>query len=127
MRTSYQVGRPWLLEGKMFVGLTASPMRNNVVAKMVLALAEPEPLTVANFTTKSLMPLMSERALPSAQIGVVVHQTSARRLRFDVHELLHVPGPGRTELGTQPAVLAHVLVVGHDGAGCEVAGELEFL
>src|SRR5215813_3631948 len=127
MRTSYQVGRPWMLEGKMFFGLTASPMRNNVLAKMVLALAEPEPLTVANFTTKSLMPLMSEPALPSAQIGVVVHQTSARRLRFDVHELLHVPGPGRTALGTQPAVQAHVLVLGHDATGLEGAGDVEVL
>ena len=57
-RTSYQVGRPWMLEGKMFFGLTGMPMRNSVLAKMPLALAEPEPLTVANFTTKSLMPLI---------------------------------------------------------------------
>jgi hypothetical protein len=72
---------------------------------MVLALAEPEPLTVANFTTKSLIPLIYELAsflggvrpptaaidpglsaapwgltpsLPSssAQIGIVMRQTS---------------------------------------------------
>src|SRR5262245_9392030 len=48
-----------MLEGKMFFGLTGIPMRNSVLAKMPLALAEPEPLTVANFTTKSLMPLIS--------------------------------------------------------------------
>ena len=88
----------------MFFGLTGMPMRNSVLAKMVLARAEPEPLTVANFTTKSLMPLIYEFAsfggvrplrlgsgpmgsdpispgvhpdLPhSAQIGIVMRQTS---------------------------------------------------
>jgi len=48
-----------MLEGKMFLGATGMPMRNSVLAKMPLAEAEPEPFTVANFTTKSLMPLMS--------------------------------------------------------------------
>ena len=46
----------------MFFGLTGMPMRNSVLAKMPLALAEPEPLTVANFTTKSLIPLIYEFA-----------------------------------------------------------------
>src|SRR5262245_19648209 len=47
-----------MLDGKMFFGLTGMPMRNRVLAKMPLALAEPDPFTVANFTTKSLMPLI---------------------------------------------------------------------
>ena len=51
----------------MFFGLTGMPMRNSVLAKMVLAEADPEPFTVANFTTKSLMPLISE--LASLQMG----------------------------------------------------------
>jgi hypothetical protein len=51
-----------MLDGKMFFGLTGMPMRNSVLAKMPLALAEPEPFTVANFTTKSLTPLMSGKA-----------------------------------------------------------------
>ena len=49
-----------MLEGKMFFGLTGMPNRNRVLAKMLLALAEPEPFTVANFATKSLMPLMGD-------------------------------------------------------------------
>src|ERR1700716_1155272 len=53
-RTSYHVGRPWMLDGKMLRGLTGTPMRRIAFAKSVLAEAEPEPLTLANLTTKSL-------------------------------------------------------------------------
>src|SRR6266850_8124483 len=53
-RTSYQVGRPWMLEGKMLRGLTGTPMRRMARANSSLAEADPEPLTFANLTTKSL-------------------------------------------------------------------------
>ena len=53
MRTSYQVGRPWMLEGKMLRADTGTPMRRTERANSSLALAEPEPLTLANRTTKS--------------------------------------------------------------------------
>src|SRR3984885_6390897 len=53
-RTSYQVGRPWMLEGKMLRGLTGTPWRMMALANSSLAEAEPEPLTLANLTTKSL-------------------------------------------------------------------------
>ncbi len=53
-RTSYQVGRPWILEGKMLRVATGTPMRRIDLANMPLALAEPEPFTLANLTTKSL-------------------------------------------------------------------------
>ena len=68
----------------MFFGLTGMPIRNSVLAKMVLAEADPEPLTVANFATKSLIPLIYRLAslwmgsdpilppVPSAQIGIVM-------------------------------------------------------
>src|SRR5215471_18633112 len=52
--TSYHVGRPWMLDGKMLRGLIGTPMRMMDFAKSVLADAEPEPLTFANLTTKSL-------------------------------------------------------------------------
>ena len=52
-RTSYQVGRPWMLDGKMLRGATGTPMRSTERANSSLALAEPEPLTLANRTTKS--------------------------------------------------------------------------
>ena len=68
MRTSYQVGRPWMLDGKMLRGETGTPMRSTERANSSLALAEPEPLTLANRTTKSFTLL----------IGVLLrHRSSA--------------------------------------------------
>ena len=43
-----------MFDGKMLRGLTGMPMRKIAFANMLLALAEPEPFTLANFTTKSL-------------------------------------------------------------------------
>src|SRR5262245_38260909 len=54
-RTSYQVGRPWMLDGKMLRAPTGTPMRRMALANRPLALAEPEPFTLANLTTKSLV------------------------------------------------------------------------
>src|SRR5690349_21510686 len=53
-RTSYQVGRPWMLDGKMLRADTGTPMRMMDFAKRPLAEAEPDPFTLANLTTKSL-------------------------------------------------------------------------
>src|SRR5262245_30203098 len=103
-----------MFDGKMFFGLTGMPMRNTVLANIVFALADPEPFTVANLQTKSLTPLMFNTLRVSGDIGIVVGEARLRRLRLRKEELLHVPGAGRTSLGTQPAVEAHVLVLGHD-------------
>jgi hypothetical protein len=54
-RISYQVGMPWMLEGKMLRGATGTPMRMMARANSSLAEAEPEPLTLANLMTKSLL------------------------------------------------------------------------
>src|SRR5947207_3552931 len=54
IRTSYQVGSPWMFDGKIFRELAGTPIRNTDLANSALALAEPEPLTLANLTTKSL-------------------------------------------------------------------------
>jgi hypothetical protein len=43
-----------MLDGKMLRGLTGTPMRRIAFAKSAFADAEPEPLTFANLTTKSL-------------------------------------------------------------------------
>src|SRR5262249_44328147 len=54
-RTSYQVGKPWMFEGKMLRELAGMPIRRIDLANSELALAEPDPFTLANLTTKSLM------------------------------------------------------------------------
>src|SRR5438552_565357 len=54
IRTSYQVGSPWILDGKMLRELAGIPIRRIDLANRELALAEPDPLTLANLTTKSL-------------------------------------------------------------------------
>src|SRR5213596_3680656 len=53
-RTSYQVGRPWMLEGKMLRGETGTPILRIAFANSSFAEAEPEPFTLANLTTKAL-------------------------------------------------------------------------
>src|SRR5687767_4198552 len=66
-RTSYHVGRPWMFDGKMLRGETGMPMRRKLFAKSSFADAEPEPLTLANLTTKSLTATM--RAVVSVFVG----------------------------------------------------------
>jgi len=41
--------------------------------------------------------------------------------------LLHVPGAGRAALGAQPAMQAHIFVLGHDAAGLEAVADIEVL
>jgi hypothetical protein len=43
-----------MFEGKMLRELAGIPIRSTDLANSALALAEPEPLTLANLTTKSL-------------------------------------------------------------------------
>ena len=71
-RTSYQVGRPWMFEGKMLRGDTGTPMRRMARANSSLALAEPEPLTLAKRTTKSFTLLIGFVA------GMLVPRESCR-------------------------------------------------
>src|SRR5215471_20151338 len=54
IRTSNQVGKPWMLDGKILRELAGIPMRRIDLANSALALAEPDPFTLANLTTKSL-------------------------------------------------------------------------
>ena len=47
-----------MFDGKMLRGLTGTPRRMIDLANSVFADAEPEPLTLANLTTKSLIASM---------------------------------------------------------------------
>ena len=55
-----------MLLGKMLRGLTGTPMRMTALANSSLAEAEPEPLTLANLMTKSLMASMRFMRSPVA-------------------------------------------------------------
>ena len=67
---------PWMLEGKMLRGATGTPMRTMMaLANSSLAEAEPEPLTLANLMTKSLLRCLHAAAagcssLPTSGAGV---------------------------------------------------------
>lgn len=47
-----------MFDGKMFLGLAATPIRSTDRANKAFAEAEPEPFTFANLTTKSLTAAM---------------------------------------------------------------------
>src|SRR5262245_66137922 len=109
-RTSYQVGSPWMFDGKILRGLTGTPMRRIAFANSSFALADPEPFTFANLTTKALTDSM--RFTMSRRLLVI---RPARRPRVGQveQELLHVPGARRAALGAQAAMEADVLVLHH--------------
>src|SRR5271163_665134 len=69
-----------MFEGKMLRELAGIPMRRIDLANNVLALAEPDPLTLANLTTKSLT--LSRRGAPSAPTPVVNCNMRAPRVRY---------------------------------------------
>src|SRR5690242_16360566 len=54
-RISYHVGSPWMFDGKTFFPDTGIPIRKIDCINSPLALAEPEPLTVAILKAKSLV------------------------------------------------------------------------
>src|SRR5437762_3177763 len=125
-RTSYQVGRPWMFEGKMLRGLTGTPILRIDFAKSSFAEAEPEPFTLANLTTKALTDWMAFVMAISGRL--LLRRTAAvAGVRQIEQELLHVPGARGAALGAQPAVQAHVLVLRHDLAGLERARDVEVL
>src|SRR2546426_1046211 len=109
-RTSYQVGRPWMFEGKMLRGETGTPMRRMAFAKSSFAEAEPEPFTLANLTTKALTDSM-RFVMRISRRFLLGRSAAVPRVGQIQEEFLHVPGAGRAALGAQAAVQAHVLVL----------------
>src|SRR4051812_26738451 len=104
-----------MFDGKMLRGATGTPMRRIERAKSSLAEAEPEPLTLANLTTKSLVDVIC--FIPSSGGFTLRLVTAARTgMRHLQQKLLHVPGARRAAFGAQAAVQAHVFVLGHDAA-----------
>src|SRR5258705_95532 len=105
-RTSYHVGRPWMLDGKMLRGLTGTPMRRIALAKSALAEADPEPFTLANLTTKSLT---AERAFGrdcDASALAAGERTALAQVLVGMGDDLPDPARG---LGAAPGEVAHLL------------------
>src|SRR5262245_11705439 len=102
-----------MFEGKMLRVATGTPMRRMERANISLADAEPEPFTLANFTTKSL----------TALIGLDM----AACLGRIEEELLHVPGPGWAAFRAEAAVQAQILILHHNAPGLEGIREVEVL
>src|SRR5712691_6402629 len=125
-RTSYQVGRPWMFEGKMLRGETGTPILRMAFAKSSFAEAEPEPLTLANLTTKALTDWIAFVMATSGRFLLRRPAAVAGKRQIE-EEFLHVPGAGRAALGAQAAVQAHVLVLRHDPAGLEGTRNVEIL
>src|SRR5438874_3581660 len=83
-RTSYQVGRPWMFDGKMLRGLTGIPIRRKDFANSSLADAEPEPFTLANLTTKSLSASMRVVFVVAVVISILVGVVELARDRVEL-------------------------------------------
>src|SRR5687768_4217380 len=107
-----------MLDGKMFRGDTGTPMRRIARAKSSFAEADPEPLTLANLTTKSLTAFNC--FISSISSGLPLRFAAARARVSDLEqEFLHVPRAGGAALRAEAAVQAHVLVFRHDAAGLQ--------
>src|SRR5688572_23950116 len=79
-----------MFDGKILRGLTGTPMRRMARAKSSLADADPEPFTLANLMTKSLMPSISlfTSEFPRLSGCWAIDQAA---LRFGLRQ----PGPAR--------------------------------
>ena len=103
-----------MFDGKMLRELAGMPIRRTDLANSALALAEPEPLTLANLTTKSLTLVYRLRHAGPACV-------------MSMKEFAHVPGAGRAALGAQAAMQADILVLDHDAPGLQRVADIEVL
>src|SRR5215207_2855338 len=115
-----------MFDGKILRGLTGTPMRRIDRAKSSFADAEPEPLTLANLTTKSLAASSFILYVPLCGFALWFSAAGAGVCHFQ-QELLHVPRACRAALGAHPAMQADVLVLRHDPAGLQAIGDVERL
>src|ERR1035437_8831619 len=96
-RMSYQVGRPWMFDGKMFLPETGIPIRKIDCMRRLFALADPVPLTVAILKANEL----TEDGRPKTEDGVMlIVSPRPSLLRSSVFRLpscqTHTESPART-------------------------------
>src|SRR5262249_51220273 len=109
------------------------------LANSALALAEPDPLTLANLTTKSLTLLIttfptfccddirSIAGAPAQPQGLLSTAACGPGHRYVEKKFAHVPGSGRAALGAQAAMQATVLIFDHDAPGLQRIADIEVL
>src|ERR1700686_1544509 len=115
-RISYQVGRPWMLDGNRFFPETGTPIRKIARISRLLALDDPVPLTLASFNAKSFTMERGGAKCSAAMSGR--HRDRCRdRERDQQLEFLHVPRGGWAPLGAEAAGDAETLVLDHDAPG----------
>src|ERR1019366_8424328 len=73
-RISYQVGNPWMFDGKMFLPETGIPIRKMDCMRRLFALADPVPFTVAILNEKSLTPKAGSTEAGGADFGLVIER-----------------------------------------------------
>src|SRR6202140_5024316 len=115
-RISYQVGRPWMLDGNKFLPETGTPIRKIARISRLLALDDPVPLTLASFNAKSFTLARGGAKCSAAMSGRPRHRCRDRE-RDQQLEFLHVPRGGRAPLGAEAAVDAEILVLDHHAPG----------
>src|SRR5580700_5662977 len=79
IRTSNQVGRPWMFDGKMFRELAGTPIRRIDLANSPFALADPEPLTLVIAETVGAPTCVSD-AIGSALSPRIRHYRESTKL-----------------------------------------------
>src|SRR5258708_12564228 len=102
-----------MFEGNMLRVASGTPVGGRERGNNSLGEAEPEPFTLANLTTKSLVAL----------IGLDM----AAGLRGIEEKFLHVPGAGRAAFRAQSAMQAKVFVLRHDASRFQCFGHIEIL
>src|SRR6185295_2934016 len=99
--------------------MTGTPLRKMDFMSSELALAEPVPFTVAILIAKlfTLSGISGACSLCNKGQFGLCGSSFVRGVRPLDRGFLHIPGRGRTTLGTQPAVHAQVFVFDHHSRG----------
>ena len=127
-----------MFDGKMLRGATGTPMRRIGLGEQQVRRRRARAVDVGELDDEIVDALRSAstaglhsaaprhrqcRSIARASAAFAALAAARRSgVRHLEQELLHVPRAGRTALGAQAAVQAHVLVLGHDAAGLQPVG-----
>src|ERR1035437_1326501 len=96
-RISYQVGSPWMFDGKMFLPETGIPIRKMLCIRRLFALADPVPFTVAILKANELTEDGRWKMEDSAMLTFLRRAQSHPSSIFDLpSSQTHTESPTRT-------------------------------